>query len=243
VSAETRPAFYALRAGGWRDYVTLLHLPYTAWHLSYVIVGAALAPELSTGRLVPTLVAFALALGVGAHALDELRGRPLRTAIPSPVLAGLAAASIAAAAAIGAWAALEWTLWLLPFVAFGTAIVVAYNLELWGGRLHTDTWFALSWGAFPLLTAYLAQAERLDAAAAAGAVFAAALSAAQRRLSTPVRALRRDVTRVEGTLERTDGTTEPLTAAGLAAAPETALRLLSFAVPALAVALLLARLS
>ena len=37
------PAFYALGAGGARDYVTLLHPPYTAWHLSYVVVGACLA--------------------------------------------------------------------------------------------------------------------------------------------------------------------------------------------------------
>ena len=38
----SRPAFYALAPGGWRDYVTLLHPPYTLWHLSYVAIGAAL---------------------------------------------------------------------------------------------------------------------------------------------------------------------------------------------------------
>ncbi len=39
-----RRAFYALEPGGARDYVTLLHLPYTAWHLSYVVLGACLVP-------------------------------------------------------------------------------------------------------------------------------------------------------------------------------------------------------
>ena len=77
-----RPAFYALPRGGWRDYVTLLHLPYTAWHLSYVVVGGCLAAEVSWGRLGLTVLAFFLAMGIGAHALDELAGRPLRTAIP-----------------------------------------------------------------------------------------------------------------------------------------------------------------
>src|SRR5205814_7935334 len=96
-----RPAFYALERGGWRDYVTLLHPPYTLWHLSYVAIGAGLAPKIDGTRLGATFAAFALALGVGAHALDELRGRPLRTAIPAPVLVVLAAASIAGAAAIG----------------------------------------------------------------------------------------------------------------------------------------------
>src|SRR5450759_2534553 len=42
--ASLAPAFYAARGGGWRDYWTLLHPPYTAWHLSYVLLGAALSP-------------------------------------------------------------------------------------------------------------------------------------------------------------------------------------------------------
>jgi hypothetical protein len=151
----SRPAFYALEPGGWRDYVTLLHLPYTAWHLSYVAIGAALAPELEGRRLVAALVAFFLALGIGAHSLDELTDRPLRTGIPDGVLVGLAAASVGAAVAIGIAASLAWTLWLLPFVAVGGFLVLAYNLELFGGLFHTDLWFGLAWGAFPVLTGYL----------------------------------------------------------------------------------------
>ena len=81
---EARPAFYALAPGGWRDYVTLLHPPYTAWHLSYVVIGAGLAPKLYEGRLAAALVAFFLALGIAAHALDELNGRPLADADPRP---------------------------------------------------------------------------------------------------------------------------------------------------------------
>ena len=43
----SRPAFYALPSGGWRDLVTILHPPYTLWHLSYVALGAAAAPTLT----------------------------------------------------------------------------------------------------------------------------------------------------------------------------------------------------
>ena len=57
--------------------------PYTAWHLSYVVIGASLAPHVYPTRLWATLAAFFLAVGVAAHALDELHGRPLGTAIPS----------------------------------------------------------------------------------------------------------------------------------------------------------------
>jgi hypothetical protein len=236
-----RPAFYALAAGGWRDYVTLLHPPYTAWHLSYVAVGAALTPAFAWGRFLPTLAAFFLALGIGAHALDELNGRPLRTAIPRAMLIALAALSIGAAVAVGLVGALTVNLWIAAFVAVGAFIVVAYNLELVRGRFHSDLWFALAWGAFPLLTAYFAAAERIDVVAAAGALFAFTLSRAQRLLSTPVRDVRRRAVSVSGTIERHDGTSEPITTDFLLRGNEGALRALAACAVALAVALLTMR--
>ena len=238
MTADARPAFYALERGGWRDYVTLLHLPYTAWHLSYVVIGCALAPTLHTERLLAGLAAFFLALGVAAHALDELRGRPLGTAIPSGVLIALAAVSLAGAVAIGIAAALAWTLWLLVLVGVGGFLVPAYNLELFGGRFHSDLWFGLSWGALPVLAGYLVTAERLDLAAALAAAGALLLSLAQRHLSTQVRTVRRRVDRVEGTIAYRDGSEEPIDAATLLRTPELALRALTLAVIALAAALL-----
>jgi hypothetical protein len=237
-----RPAFYSLRPGRWRDYVSLLHLPYTAWHLSYVVIGACLAPALDVGLLGWTLAAFALALGVAAHALDELAGRPLQTAIPGPALAALAAASLAGACAIGIAVAVAGSLWLLAFVGAGAFLVLAYNLELAGGRFHGDLWFGLAWGGFPVLTAYFAQAERLRWEAALAAAFAVGLSLAQRGLSTQVRLVRRRAVSVSGTIELAGGTLEPLTAATLIAAPERALRALAAATVALAAALLVLRL-
>lgn len=218
----SRPAFYALGSGGWRDYVTLLHLPYTAWHLSYVAIGCALAPEFAGRRLLAALAAFFLALGIGAHVLDELNGRPLRTQISTGVLIALAAVSIGGAVAIGIAAAFAWTPWLLLFVVAGAFLVVAYNLELFGGAFHSDLWFGLAWGAFPVLTAYFVTAERLRATAILGAGFALVTSLAQRTLSTEVRGIRRR------------GTGDPSVLAPL----EMALRLLSLAMVVLAATLL-----
>jgi len=236
-----RPAFYALRPGGWRDYVTLLHPPYTLWHLSYVAVGAAIAPHLDWGLLGWTVLAFALAMGVGAHALDELRGRPLATAIPARLLVVLAGASIAAACAIGIAVALRSTLWLLVFVAAGAFVVLAYNLELFGGAFHSDLWFAGAWGAFPILTAYFASARTLRGEAIAAAAFAFLASWAQRRLSTQVRLVRRRVVAVEGRAVLDDGEELEIDAGLLARAPEAALQTLAAAFVLLAAALLLAR--
>jgi hypothetical protein len=224
MSSDARPAFYALRTGGWRDYVTLLHPPYTLWHLSYVGIGGALAPHMRWNVLGWTVLAFLLAMGIGAHALDELQGRPLQTGIPRGVLVALAVVSIAAACAIGVWVASWRTWWLLAFVGAGAFIVVAYNLELFDGALHSDVWFALAWGAFPLLTAYAACAGWIRGEALLAAAFACLSSLAQRTLSTPVRQARR----VAG---------DPAATRAL----ELALQLLAASLPLLAGALLLAR--
>jgi hypothetical protein len=237
-----RPAFYALESGGWRDYWTLLHPPYTVWHLSYVVIGAALAPTVRVGWLLETLVAFLLAMGVAAHALDELHGRPLGTRIPDGVLRALAAAGLAGAVGLGVHGAVEVSAWIVVFIVVGAFLVVAYNLEWWGGAFHSDPWFALAWGAFPVLTAYFAQTATIRAPAVLAAAACAAISFAQRILSTPVRRLRRSVQSVRGELVTHEGAREPLDASALRAAPERALRWLSLAMPLVALALLFARL-
>lgn len=236
-----RPAFYALSQGGWRDYVTVLHLPYTAWHLSYVVVGGCLAAVVDWGTLALTLLAFALAMGVGAHALDELAGRPLGTRIPSRVLVALAVVSVAAAAVIGIAVALERTLWILPLVGLGVVLVPAYNLELFGGRIHTDLGFALAWGAFPLLTAFVAQTGTVRLAPLLGAGWATLLSLAQRRLSHTARRLRRETAAVEGLLVRHDGGRETLTREALLEGPDLTLRLLTASTIVLALTLVAVR--
>jgi ABC-type branched-subunit amino acid transport system permease subunit len=237
-----RPAFYALRPGGWRDLLTLLHPPYTAWHLSYVGFGAVAAPELHGDRLALTLLAFFLAVGVSAHAFDELQDRPLRTQLSDRLLAGLGGVALAGAVAIGIAGALTVSLGLLAFVAVGAFIVVAYNFELFGGRFHSEFWFAAAWGAFPALTAYWINALqfRVEGLLVAAACFV--LSVAQRRMSTPVRELRRRTISVTGEQRLADGTTIELDAARLAAPLDDALRACALALPLLAAGLVIARL-
>jgi hypothetical protein len=238
-----RPAFYALAPGGWRDYVTLLHPPYTAWHLSYVAIGACLAPTLDEGRLGAAAAAFFLGLGVSAHALDELNGRPLATRIPDRVLVVLTVVPLAAAVAIGIGGAISFDLWLLLFVAVGVVLVPVYNLELLGGAIHNNGGFAVAWGAFPLLTGYFACAGTISWEALLAACYAALTSYVQRLLSTPVRHVRRRVAAVTGTIELRDGGREPVTRESLALAPERSLQLLAAANVSLAAALLVFRLT
>jgi hypothetical protein len=241
--SQTKPAYYAAGPGRWRDWWTLLHPPFTAWHLSYVVLGAMIAPHVRLDRLVAALGAFFLAVGIAAHALDELHGRPLRTSIPSPVLVAVTVAGLAGAVALGAIgiARVGWV--LLPFMIIGPLLVVGYNAELFGGVIHTDTGFAAAWGAFPALTGYVAEAGRLTVASVLVAAAAMAMSAGQRHLSTPARTLRRRTAAVTGVLTLTTGETVTLDAARLREPLEGALRSLSWGLVLLAAALATARLA
>lgn len=236
-----RPAFYALRPGGWRDLLTLLHPPYTAWHLSYVAIGASVAPRFHLDRLWWTLGAFFLGVGVCAHALDELQGRPLRTRLSDRALLALAAAALTGAVAIGVYGAVAVSASLAVFVAAGAFLVVAYNLELFGGRFHSDWWFAAAWGAFPALTSYWANALELRPAGALAAGACLMLSLVQRRLSTPVRRLRRKTISVHGEQRLIDGRTIQLDVARLIAPLDGALSACALAMVLLAGGLVGAR--
>jgi hypothetical protein len=237
----SRPSFYALRPGGVRDDWTLLHPPYTLWHLSFVALGACVVDTVEPRYLVMALVAFFLAVGVAAHALDELHGRPLRTQIPRSVLISLAVIGVAGALAIGLYGASIVSWWGLVFIAIGGFLVPAYNLEWFGGRFHTDLWFAVMWGGFPALAGGFSQTGRIDVPILLIAAGCGYVAAAQRRLSTPVRDLRRRTTAVLGEISYDDGTRVALDAAAMARAPEGALRLLWVAMVLLAVGLVITR--
>lgn len=240
--ATARPSFYALSPGGWRDLVTILHPPYTAWHLSYVAIGAALAPSFVFWRLAVTLGAFFLALGVGCHALDELAGRPLATRLSRGALVALAATGLGGAVALGVVGAVVVSAWLLPFVVVGAFLALAYNLELFDGRLHTDAWFAVAWGGFPALTGWFVEARDVTIEAVLVAVTCSTLSIAQRRLSTPARELRRRTLSVRGQQFLRDGQVRELNRDLTLAPLEGALSALWKAMVLLAVALVARRL-
>lgn len=240
---EPRVAFYAAPGGRLKQWWTVLHPPYTAWHLSYVVIGAVLAPRPTLAPLLAALAAFFLAVGVSAHCLDELRGRPLRTEIAGRTLGAAAGASLAGAAALGlaGVSRLGWV--LVPFIAAGVLLVVAYNAELLGGALHNGVVFSLAWGAFPVLTAYVAETGTLALAPCVAAAGAFALSSAQRVLSSRARLLRRSATGVQGSVELGDGSVETIDFDFLLRPVERALLALAASTVTLAAAFAIERLA
>lgn len=186
------PAFYARPGGALRDLLAILHPPYTAWHLSYVAIGSALAPEIDWLHLSGTVAAFFLGLGVAAHAVDEWNGRPLGTRLPGRVLLALAVGGFGGALLLAGLGTLVISAWVLPWAVGGIALAAAYPLG-WPRLLHTDLGFAAAWGAFPILMGFWSQAESLSSAAVVAALAATTLSLGQRKLSTPARYVRRVV--------------------------------------------------
>ena len=237
------------RAGvvGWRDWWTLLHPPYTLWHLSYVVLGAALARRLSTGRRSPRR-SWRSSSPSASPPTRSTSGRAVRSGPTSLTVSWCSSRRWrwSGRCALGVYGAFWCTApnWLLAAaVPVGVALVVGYNLELAGGRLHNDLTFGLGWGGFPVVVGYLAQdpgaGSPRGAAAVAATCAAIALTHAQRRLSTPARDLRRRTTSVAGSVHRVDGVLVPLDRAALLAPLEGALRSLSWAVPLVALTVLL----
>ncbi|MGH8914229.1 MAG: hypothetical protein ACRDZM_06910 [Acidimicrobiia bacterium] len=187
--SDQRPAFYAPTGSVVGDVVSLLHVPYSLWHLSYVPIGAALAPIIDWRILGGTLIAFVFGLGIGAHSLDEVRSRPLGTALSDRALWMLGIGAMAASFAIAVVGAFVVSPWVLLWAVAGILLAVGYALE-WPA-VHTDIGFGLAWGGFPILVGYWGQTQNLTAATLVVAAAATLLSLTQRALSTPARFVRR----------------------------------------------------
>ena len=174
--------------------VGLLFLPYTGMVLAFTVIGSMLAPAIHWDRVGAIVVIYFLALGIGAHALDAVgtRGaRPWGQVFKPTQLWAIAIASLLAAYSIGIWYMVRDTplLWLIAIPE--GFFLLAYNLEWFGGRFHRDSWFALSWGALPVLAGYVIQTNTISAAALLVAVAMALLSLVEIRASRPYKELKR----------------------------------------------------
>ena len=221
-----------------------LHVPYTLWHLSYLVMGAALGTALRWDVLGWAVLAFFLGLGIAGHAFDLLRGDPLALKLPASHLEVAGVMSLLLAAFIGSlniyWGNVPW--WLGWAIVAGILMALGYNLE-WPG-LHGDLQFALFWGAFPFLVGNLAMGGGLDPAAVMAGAFCFLTAWSQRVLSARARYLRRKVARASLTLdEKAESATavvgQPV--AWMLRPMETTLLLLTIAMPVLAIALMASR--
>jgi hypothetical protein len=234
-------AFYARQGSSRADFWTLLHPPYTAWNISYVVVGSTLAPTVNWLVLTIILASFFCGTGIAAHALDELNGHPLKTGFSDKSLKLMSTVSLFVAFILSTLASLLTTPWLLVFYGAGAFLVLAYNLEWWHGLIHTDLGFALSWGAFPVIVGYWSQTGHFSLAALVAASAATLLSLAQRSLSTQARFVRRKTSSGSALFHTADNHDIKWDRQKILSTWEKPLRLLSWSVILLAISLLVTK--
>ena len=174
--------------------VGLLFLPYTGMVLSFTVIGSMLAPAIHWERVGAIVLIYFLALGIGAHALDALgseAAKPWGSVFSRAQLWALAVAALLAAYAVGIWYMVRYAPLLWPIALAEGFFVLAYNLEWFRGRFHSDFWFAVSWGALPVLAGYVLQTNAVSAAAHHVAAAMALLSLVEIKASRPYKELKR----------------------------------------------------
>lgn len=211
-----------------RAFVGLLFLPYTGMCVSVAVIGSMLVADLHWDRVGAIALIYFLALGIGAHAADAIGSRsvkPWGAYFSKRQMFLLMVTSLVAAYAIGIF----YIVFYVPLLAIVAVLegffLFAYNFEIWGGRFHNDFWFAVSWGALPVMAGYLIQTNDVDPLPFVVAGAAALVSLAEIRMSRPYKQLKKTGS-------------DPKTAAGL----EKRLKILSLSTIAFSLAFVAARL-
>ncbi len=237
-----KPAWYSLAGGGTlRDFINLTHLPYTLWHLSYVLIGVSLAPVIHLDRSVAVLVSFFLGLGIGAHALDETMGNPLQTKLTKVQLYFIGFSSLAVASAIGLYYVFAVSPLIFPIVAIEVFFAISYNLEAFGKRFHNMLVFALSWGAIPFLAGYFVNSLSVSFPVILLSAAISLLTFVQRTLSIQARSVRRSVPSRIVSLKLSNGSEVAASEKDLIGPAEKSLKALSLMIVLIALASILQR--
>lgn len=176
-----------------RAFVGMTFIPYTLMNVSYVVTGSMLASGgVEWSRVAAISVVYLLSVGVSAHALDALApNRPWGTFLSSRELVALAVSALVPALVLGSYLALSYATWLIPVGLVELFFLLSYNLELFGGRFHTEAWFAFSWGFLPVIAGFVAQTNSLDLQALAGGAFGFTTAYVEINASRPYKALKK----------------------------------------------------
>jgi len=242
-------AWYARSGSKVRELYTIMHLPYTSMVLSYTLIGAALAPSVYPSRVILTLVAYFLGLGLSAHALNELYARHWGAALSKSELQLLFAVPLIGAILIGLYATMTLyassgtlfaSLVLLLFIALETLFVFLYNADFSGGKFHSDLAFAFSWAALPTLIGYYVNAMTITAVAILMSIAMAATAGIEINLSRWCKDFRRRSPLTK--IRFADSTELDLSTTELIAKPEKSLKLIVVVVDLVAIGLILHKL-
>lgn len=185
------PAFGPPR---FRAFVGMMFLPYTGMCISFAAIGSMLVADVHWERAGAIALIYALALGIGAHTADTIgskKAKPWGSYFTKRQMLAFMALSLAAAYAIGVYYIVLYVPLLAIVAILEGFFLFAYNFEIWGGRFHNDFWFAVSWGALPVMAGYMIQTSEMSLLPFAIAGAAALASLAEIRMSRPYKQLKK----------------------------------------------------
>jgi len=136
---------------------------------------------------------YLLAVGVSAHSLDAMSpNKPWGTFLSRRQLLVMAVGAMVPALALGLYLAASYAPLLIPLGLVELFFLLAYNLELFSGRFHTDFWFSLSWGLLPVLVGFVVQTDTFTLPALAGGLFGFFTAFVEINASRPYKALKQE---------------------------------------------------
>ncbi len=178
-----------------RVFIGLLFLPYTGMCISFAIIGSMLADDIIWERVGAIALIYFLALGISAHVADSLGSKKIKpwgTYFTRTQLLVLMIGTLASAYFIGIYYIVFFVPLLAAIAVLEGFFLFAYNFEAFGGRFHNNFWFAVSWGALPLLAGYIMQTNSISIVALASAGAVSLISYAEIRMSRPYKQLKRN---------------------------------------------------
>ncbi|HEX6671232.1 MAG TPA: hypothetical protein VF084_03295 [Nitrososphaeraceae archaeon] len=178
-----------------RAFIGMLFLPYTGMCISFTIIGSMLSESIAWDRVLSIFIIYFLALGVSAHAADNLGSKKIKPwgnyfstfELRLMVIGGLSVSYI-----LGIYYIITFAPLLLFIAIIEGFFLFAYNFELFNGLFHNNFWFAVSWGALPLLAGFVIQTNSISVLSLISSIMAFLVAYIEIRISRKYKELKRN---------------------------------------------------
>lgn len=178
-----------------RAFIGMLFLPYTGMCISFTIIGSMLSESIAWDRVLSIFIIYFLALGVSAHAADNLGSKKIKPwgnyfstfELRLMVIGGLSVSYI-----LGIYYIITFAPLLLFIAIIEGFFLFAYNFELFNGLFHNNFWFAVSWGALPLLAGFVIQTNSISVLSLISSIMAFLVAYTEIRISRKYKELKRN---------------------------------------------------
>jgi hypothetical protein len=178
-----------------RAFIGMLFLPYTGMCISFTIIGSMLSESIAWDRVLSIFIIYFLALGVSAHAADNLGSKKIKPwgnyfstfELRLMVIGGLSVSYM-----LGIYYIITFAPLLLFIAIIEGFFLFAYNFELFNGLFHNNFWFAVSWGALPLLAGFVIQTNSISVLSLISSIMAFFVAYTEIRISRKYKELKRN---------------------------------------------------